>query len=169
MADEPTTQLHTLFSPHTPLPSDVLHELSSLTSLLSLTPEELFYKWESYAIKMGTETTQMSFKTVKDFKKDLQDALGLHIRRRSEDEDGAVDRDGRGIRKEKSRGHRDQAAEFINERHDRLIETTVARELRCTLSNEETTTREEQMLLYLPSSGVHRLSGPVHARRIRRN
>ncbi|OQO14511.1 hypothetical protein B0A48_01389 [Cryoendolithus antarcticus] len=75
MADDSSSQLHTLFSPHAPLPSDVLHELLSLTSLLSLTPEELFYKWESYAFKMGTETTLITYKTVKDFKKDLQDAL----------------------------------------------------------------------------------------------
>lgn len=69
-------QVNELFAPPgASLPQDVLHELISISQLLSLDPQELFYKWESYAIKMGTENTKMEFKTVKDFKKDLQDTL----------------------------------------------------------------------------------------------
>jgi DNA polymerase alpha subunit B len=70
------TQIRELFaSSNSNIPQDVLHELLSITRLLSLDPQELFYKWESYVLKMGTENTRLEYKTAKDFKKDLQDAL----------------------------------------------------------------------------------------------
>lgn len=75
------TQVNELFAPPgASLPQDVLHELISISQLLSLDPQELFYKWESYAIKMGTENTKMEYKTVKDFRKDLQDTLDRESR-----------------------------------------------------------------------------------------
>jgi DNA polymerase alpha subunit B len=75
MADT-EAQIRELFASSSPnIPQDVLHELLSITRLLSLDPQELFYKWESYVLKMGTENTRLEYKTAKDFKKDLQDAL----------------------------------------------------------------------------------------------
>lgn len=66
--------------PGTTLPGDVVNELLVVMRLHSLSSEELFYKWESYVIKMGVDNTKMDFKTVKDFKKDLQDALERETR-----------------------------------------------------------------------------------------
>lgn len=70
------TAVNEKFAPHNAsLPSDVLHELLSILKLHGLSVEELFWKWESYCIKMGSENTQLEYKTARDFKKDLQDAL----------------------------------------------------------------------------------------------
>ncbi|KAI7574638.1 DNA polymerase alpha 70 kDa subunit, partial [Hortaea werneckii] len=57
------------------LPDDVAAELQHIVRLLDLNPQEVFFKWESYVIKMGVESTKLDLKTVRDFKKDLQDAL----------------------------------------------------------------------------------------------
>lgn len=74
MAD--TEALQELFAPPgAQLGSDVTNELQHVAQLHSLSPQEMFYKWESYVIKMGTENIALDFKTVRDFKKDLQDAL----------------------------------------------------------------------------------------------
>lgn len=74
MADADT--LNELFAPpNATLPADVTNELLAILRLLSLSPQELFYKWESYVIKMGVDNTKLDYKTVKDFKKDLQDAF----------------------------------------------------------------------------------------------
>jgi DNA polymerase alpha subunit B len=35
------------------IPKDVLAELQSMLRVHSITAEELFYKWESYSMKMG--------------------------------------------------------------------------------------------------------------------
>lgn len=73
--------LNDLFAvPGTPLPENVVEELTSMIRLLSLSPQELFYKWESYVIKMGVESTKLDYKTVRDFKKDLQDAMERETR-----------------------------------------------------------------------------------------
>ncbi|KAK7537910.1 DNA polymerase alpha 70 kDa subunit [Phyllosticta citricarpa] len=74
MADV-TAELNELFgSPAVELPPDVLGELQSLLRLHSISPQELFYKWESYSIKMGPDTS-LTLKTARDFKKDIQDTL----------------------------------------------------------------------------------------------
>ena len=79
MAD--TETLNELFAPPgSTLKADVVNELLTIVRLLSLAPQELFYKWESYVIKMGVENTAMDYKTVRDFKKDLQDALDRESR-----------------------------------------------------------------------------------------
>ncbi|KAF4551299.1 DNA polymerase alpha subunit B-like protein [Elsinoe fawcettii] len=70
------TELSRLFAqPNQELPEDVYAELQSILRLLSLSEQELFYKWEAYSMKLGTENTHLNYKTVRDFKKDLQDAL----------------------------------------------------------------------------------------------
>ncbi|EMC97793.1 hypothetical protein BAUCODRAFT_67553 [Baudoinia panamericana UAMH 10762] len=75
MAD--TGILVELFAPSAggSLPDDVSTELQHIMRLLGLSPQELFFKWESYVIKMGVENTKLDYKTVRDLKKDLQDAL----------------------------------------------------------------------------------------------
>lgn len=79
MADVAT--INELFAPPgSTLPADVTNELLVIMRLLSLSPQEMFYKWESYVIKMGVDNTKMDYKTVKDFKKDLQDALDRESR-----------------------------------------------------------------------------------------
>lgn len=62
------------------LPEDVMGELASISRLHSLEPQELFYKWESYNIKMGGENITLDLKTARDFKKDIQDVLERETR-----------------------------------------------------------------------------------------
>ncbi|KAB8360933.1 hypothetical protein FH972_024665 [Carpinus fangiana] len=62
------------------LPQDVMGELASISRLHSLAPQELFYKWESYNIKMGGDNVALDLQTTRDFKKDIQDALERETR-----------------------------------------------------------------------------------------
>lgn len=57
------------------VPADVLAELQSMLRLYSISPEELDFKWQAYNMKMGGEENMMNLKTVKDFRKTIQDAL----------------------------------------------------------------------------------------------
>lgn len=57
------------------LPPEILGELESMLRLHSISPQELFYKWESYSLKMGSEETKLDLNTVRMFKKDVQDGL----------------------------------------------------------------------------------------------
>ncbi|KAH8705375.1 DNA polymerase alpha/primase associated subunit [Talaromyces proteolyticus] len=70
-------ELNELFASSAPdgLPQDVLAELRSMLKLHGITPQELFYKWESYSIKMGTEDTTLDLNTVRAFKNDVQDSV----------------------------------------------------------------------------------------------
>ncbi|KAK9856596.1 DNA polymerase alpha/primase associated subunit [Penicillium brevicompactum] len=56
------------------LPKDILGELLSMMRVHSITAEELFYKWESYSMKMG-EGVKLTISTVRGFKQDVQEAL----------------------------------------------------------------------------------------------
>jgi DNA polymerase alpha subunit B len=71
-----TAEINELFAaPNTSsLQGDVLGELKSILRIHSLSPQELFFKWEAYSLKIGPET-QMDYKTARDFKKHLQDTL----------------------------------------------------------------------------------------------
>lgn len=70
------TEINRYFAPpDQTLPQDVLTELLHILQLMSLSAEDLYYKWDSYVITMGAESTRLDFKTVRDFKKTLQDAL----------------------------------------------------------------------------------------------
>ena len=60
---------------HTTIPPDILGELESILRLHSISPQELFFKWESYSMKMGSEETKMDLNTVRAFKKDIQEIL----------------------------------------------------------------------------------------------
>ena len=61
--------------PAPPLPPDILGELQSILRIHSTTPQELFFKWEAYTIRMGLETNKVDLEAVRAFKKDLQEAL----------------------------------------------------------------------------------------------
>jgi DNA polymerase alpha subunit B len=63
------------------VPQDVMNELRHIIQLLSISPEDLYYKWDSYVITMGAESTKLDYKTVRDFKKTLQDAFERDTRR----------------------------------------------------------------------------------------
>ncbi|KAF2104696.1 DNA polymerase alpha/epsilon subunit B [Rhizodiscina lignyota] len=82
---------------------DVLGELQSILRLHGISPQELFYKWESYSIKMGAEETKLDLATTRDFKKDLHEALeresrGKHQVRSTEKRAvGATPRAGAGV------------------------------------------------------------------------
>jgi DNA polymerase alpha subunit B len=61
----------------------VLGELQSILRLYHISPEDLSFKWESYCMKIGPET-QMDLKTVRDFKKDLQENLERESNRKAQ-------------------------------------------------------------------------------------
>ncbi|CAI7654170.1 unnamed protein product [Penicillium pancosmium] len=83
MADA-AAELNELFAASYPegLPNDVLAELQSILRVHSISAEELFYKWESYSMKMG-EDTKLNLDTVRGFKKDVQEALERESRAKS--------------------------------------------------------------------------------------
>ena len=62
------------------IPPDILGELQSIMRLHSISAQEMFYKWESYSIKMGSEETKLDLKTVRAFKKDIQETLERETR-----------------------------------------------------------------------------------------
>ena len=62
------------------IPLDILGELQSIMRLHSISTQELFYKWESYSIKMGSEETKLDLKTARAFKKDVQEILERETR-----------------------------------------------------------------------------------------
>lgn len=70
-------ELNELFASSYPdgLPKDVLAELQSILRVHAISPQELFYKWESYSLKMGPDETKLNLDTVRMFKRDVQDTL----------------------------------------------------------------------------------------------
>ncbi|APA10785.1 hypothetical protein SS1G_03587 [Sclerotinia sclerotiorum 1980 UF-70] len=77
--DEIDNELNDLFSSATasggPIEQDVLAELQSIMRLHSIPPQELFYKWESYSIKMGQDDMKLDIDTVRALKQNVQDGL----------------------------------------------------------------------------------------------
>ena len=65
------------------LPPDILAELQSIMRLHSISAQELFFKWESYSIKMGSEETQLNLTTARALKKDIQETLERETRGRT--------------------------------------------------------------------------------------
>ncbi|KAL9056019.1 MAG: hypothetical protein Q9162_003198 [Coniocarpon cinnabarinum] len=78
-------ELNDLFaSPSQPLDSSLINELLSILRLHDLTPQELFYKWESYSIKLGgSERLTLNLQRARDLKRDIQDALERETRGKS--------------------------------------------------------------------------------------
>ena len=62
------------------LPLEVVEELQSTARLHALSAQELFFKWESYCLKMGSEETQLHVDNVQAFRKDIQESLEREIR-----------------------------------------------------------------------------------------
>jgi DNA polymerase alpha subunit B len=81
MADSKVEELNVLFAgPGTELELDVLTELQSIMRLHLIPPQELFYKWESYSIKMGSDELKLNIDSARALKKDVQDGLEREIR-----------------------------------------------------------------------------------------
>jgi len=78
MAEVIDTEVNALFSSASDsngdLEADVLAELKSIMRLHSIPPLELFYKWESYCIKLGADL-KLNIETAAALKKDVQDGL----------------------------------------------------------------------------------------------
>jgi len=87
---EAKENINALFAPvGDGLSPDILGVLESILRLHSITEQELFYKWESYCLKMGSEETKLDLKTARMFQKDVQDGVerasqGKHHGRGSE-------------------------------------------------------------------------------------
>lgn len=71
MAELIETELNERFG--TTLEPDVLSELESIMRLHNLDVEELWYKWESYSMKM--DSNKLDIETARSLKKDVQDSL----------------------------------------------------------------------------------------------
>lgn len=76
MAVTQNENLNALFAPAANgLEPDVLGVLESIMRLYSIDPQQLFWKWESYCLKMGPEDTKLDLSTARMFQKDVQDNL----------------------------------------------------------------------------------------------
>lgn len=89
-------ELNELFASSAPdgLPQDVLAELQSILRLHAILPQELFYKWESYSLKMGSDETKLDLDTVRAFKRDVQESLERESRGKSSHMRGAEKKGG---------------------------------------------------------------------------
>ncbi|KAK3328288.1 DNA polymerase alpha subunit B N-terminal-domain-containing protein [Cercophora scortea] len=76
MSDEILAELNERFgSGSGPLQPDVAAELQSIMRLHQLSAQDVFFKWESYCIKMDMDEQKASIDSLRAFKQDLQDAL----------------------------------------------------------------------------------------------
>jgi len=58
------------------VPSEVLDELQSIRRIFGISTEELDFKWQAYSMKMGgAEENKLDVKTLRNFKKTIQDTL----------------------------------------------------------------------------------------------
>jgi len=79
-------ELHDRFERYAPgskdgqLPPEILGELQSMLRIFYVSPEELYFKWEAYTMKMGGDEVKMDLKTARDFKKNIQDSLERETR-----------------------------------------------------------------------------------------
>lgn len=81
MADATVADLNERFTAgDKELEPDVVALLRSIMRMHELSPQDLFFKWESYCIKMDTDEMQPSIERLRDFKQDLQHALENNIR-----------------------------------------------------------------------------------------
>ena len=73
--EDTVSALNALFAPAGSLEQDVVGELQSILRLHSISPQELFYKWEYYTMKMELDTAKVDLETVRACKKDMQETL----------------------------------------------------------------------------------------------
>jgi len=57
------------------LEPDVVFEMQSIMRMHELSPEDLFFKWESYCLRMETDEMRPSMERLRVFKQDIQDEL----------------------------------------------------------------------------------------------
>jgi DNA polymerase alpha subunit B len=70
------TEIKERFAPAgTEIEADVLAELQSIMRLHSIDVQELWYKWESYSMKMGADDMKLNIETARALKQDIQDGL----------------------------------------------------------------------------------------------
>jgi DNA polymerase alpha subunit B len=77
MAESTESELRERFVPAAcaELEPDVLSELQSIMRLHSIDVQELWYKWESYSMKMGQDDMKLNIDTARALKQDVQDGL----------------------------------------------------------------------------------------------
>lgn len=81
MADSTVAELNELFGAGPKgLGQDIVTEMQSIMRLHNLSPQDLFFKWESYCIKLDMDEIQPSYDKIRAFKQDLQDALEKNTR-----------------------------------------------------------------------------------------
>ncbi|KAL2263681.1 hypothetical protein VTK26DRAFT_5624 [Humicola hyalothermophila] len=101
MADEILAELNQRFgSGAQDLEADVVAELKSIMRLHQLSVQDLFFKWESYGMKMGMDDFKASIDTLRAFKQHLQDELERsnrsHVHIKSEKRGGPAPRAAKG-------------------------------------------------------------------------
>ncbi|KAI1377461.1 DNA polymerase alpha, subunit B [Hypoxylon crocopeplum] len=76
MADAELQELNEQFGvPNKELEPDVISELQSIMRIHSLSVQDLYFKWESYCIKMDMDGNALSIESLRALKRDIQDAL----------------------------------------------------------------------------------------------
>ncbi|KAI1391250.1 DNA polymerase alpha, subunit B [Hypoxylon trugodes] len=76
MAEADLQELNEQFGvPNRELEPDVVSELRSIMRMHSLSAQDLFFKWESYCIKMDMDGNNLSVETLRALKQDILDAL----------------------------------------------------------------------------------------------
>ncbi|KAH6850611.1 DNA polymerase alpha subunit B N-terminal-domain-containing protein [Chaetomium sp. MPI-CAGE-AT-0009] len=101
MADETIAELNERFGSGTKdLEADVVAELKSIMGMHQLSVQEMYFKWESYNMKMGMDDFKASIDILRAFKQHLQEELvrsnrsQVHIK--TEKRGGATPRVGKG-------------------------------------------------------------------------
>lgn len=69
------------------LTPDIAAEFLAMLTRYHIDDEELFFKWESYCMRMGSENTKLNYDTVIAFKKDVQEQLEKSMRAKARQRD----------------------------------------------------------------------------------
>ncbi|KID87579.1 DNA polymerase alpha, subunit B [Metarhizium guizhouense ARSEF 977] len=70
------SDIQTRFSPNSPLEPDIITEIQSILRLHDLSVDDLFFKWESYCIKMDLDAQAgLSLSRIRNLKQSIQDEL----------------------------------------------------------------------------------------------
>ncbi|KAK4122152.1 DNA polymerase alpha, subunit B [Parathielavia appendiculata] len=100
MTDETIAELNQWFgSAGKDLEADIVAELKSIMRMHQLSVQDLFFKWESYGMKIGMDDFKVTIDTLRAFKQNLQDELERSSRSRvhikTEKRAGATPRTGK--------------------------------------------------------------------------
>ncbi|KAL9471361.1 hypothetical protein ACSS6W_009302 [Trichoderma asperelloides] len=68
-------EIQSRFAPNGTLEPDVVSELESMARLHDISTEDLYFKWESYCIKMDVDTQAVTLSNVRGLKQGIQDEL----------------------------------------------------------------------------------------------